>query len=426
MFQERSEPYIIFDEPILSPFTLLPALPTQNPSDIFLRLRVDDEFLLNRIIIPRNDSRRFKLVSIIQNNGLCLVCVAIEFQFIGLQKDPIACFERAEIESLKQQRMFREISGVDVEKIMAAQIEASELVFQKRVNGGEYVLLPNYVAVKMSLNHTTLHSGEIQFQENSNFNVRGVLPYNRRMLREISAMQHINSIPPNPRINHSNVFLQNSFCVMMISPYFQYSLEDYFQINRMENDEHLQRIVFKILEGLHHIHSTLKMSHRDISPDNILINPIWNEENAIVDFDVKLIDFEHSIIVPDIDTIINSETVPIGKNHYRCPEFDSLSNYLGYSADIWSLAEVLYYALTGQNLFDFGYSQTTHIRDVTVFGELGDVFEEGSHSEEVKLFLLRCYRLSKLERPKAEELMDDDWFGFINRLLIQALNHTDR
>lgn len=85
----------------------------------------------------------------------------------------------------------------------------------------------------------------------------------------------------------------------------------------------------QVIDALYYMQSTWKMSHGDISPENIMIQ---GGRTA------KLIDFEDACIGEEEIEI----TFPYGKTMYMAPEVKNLENPINvFQADIWSLGTTM-------------------------------------------------------------------------------------
>ena len=95
-----------------------------------------------------------------------------------------------------------------------------------------------------------------------------------------------------------------------------------------------------MIKALYYCHKIIKVIHRDIKPDNIMIN--HNNEAVLIDFGV-------SAIVEDQedDTVKNN----MGSYVFFAPEmFQSKTNGVkirGEKTDIWALGVTLYFMLSG-------------------------------------------------------------------------------
>ena len=98
--------------------------------------------------------------------------------------------------------------------------------------------------------------------------------------------------------------------------------------------KYLKDIVF----ALYYCHSTVKVIHRDIKPDNIVINN---------NFEAVLIDFGVCALVEDNDDTLKSTQ---GSYMFYAPEMvaDGKTQIRGERTDIWALGITLYFMLTGQ------------------------------------------------------------------------------
>ena len=109
------------------------------------------------------------------------------------------------------------------------------------------------------------------------------------------------------------------------------SLTDFAKSSRPIENHVLQKITKQICEGLVHLHS-FGMSHRDIKPDNILI------------------DKEHRIKIIDFGFSTNQEqnvVIVAGTPQYMAPELIAKKNYDPLKSDVWALGISLYWLATG-------------------------------------------------------------------------------
>ena len=113
-----------------------------------------------------------------------------------------------------------------------------------------------------------------------------------------------------------------------------------------------------MLKALYYCHKEIKVIHRDIKPDNIMIN--HNNEAVLIDFGVSaLIDQKHG------DSIKNT----MGTYIFFAPEmfqrFKSKNNHVrGEKIDIWALGVTLYYIVKG--FYPFTADSTMEIQEKVV------------------------------------------------------------
>lgn len=92
-----------------------------------------------------------------------------------------------------------------------------------------------------------------------------------------------------------------------------------------------------MLKALHYCHETAKVVHRDIKPDNIMIN--HNDEAVLIDFGVSEI-VESSCIMES----------NLGSYMFFAPEMFNLASGAkvhGEKTDIWALGITFYFLMTG-------------------------------------------------------------------------------
>ncbi|BAY64201.1 multi-sensor signal transduction multi-kinase [Calothrix brevissima NIES-22] len=120
------------------------------------------------------------------------------------------------------------------------------------------------------------------------------------------------------------------------------SLREYTKIQPLELSEFLA-IAVEITEILQQIHQR-RIIHKDIKPDNILINPQTKE--------VKLIDFSIASVVPRETQKIKNPNLLEGTLTYISPEQTGRMNRgIDYRSDFYSLGITFFELLTGQPPF---------------------------------------------------------------------------
>ena len=114
----------------------------------------------------------------------------------------------------------------------------------------------------------------------------------KRLLREIQLLRNLNNpnivklfdiLEPMDRSSFNNLFL--------VLEYAQSDLKKLLKSNIFLSELHIKTIIYNLLCGLKYMHSA-KVIHRDIKPDNILINE---------DCTVKICDFGLSRSIAGIE-----------------------------------------------------------------------------------------------------------------------------
>jgi len=136
--------------------------------------------------------------------------------------------------------------------------------------------------------------------------------------------------------------------------------------------------------------------HRDVKPENILVEP-----NGAV----HLIDFGLAVILAEPDRLTHSESTVVGTPRYMTPEM-LLGSEVGPSADIFSLGLVLFEGITGRTPW-----AETHVRETMAarFKELPEGARQALTKYE-KLGLPRLIEamldIDPARRPTAAEVRD--------------------
>ncbi|XP_039042545.1 shaggy-related protein kinase epsilon-like isoform X2 [Hibiscus syriacus] len=102
---------------------------------------------------------------------------------------------------------------------------------------------------------------------------------------------------------------------------------------------HVQLYVYQICRGLNYLHRVVCVCHRDIKPQNLLVNPHSHQ--------VKICDFGSAkMLVPDEPNISY-----ICSRYYRAPELIFGATVYTTAIDMWSVGCVMAELMLGQTLF---------------------------------------------------------------------------
>ena len=149
-------------------------------------------------------------------------------------------------------------------------------------------------------------------------------------------------------------------------------------------------IVYKALRGLHFLHTSHQV-HRDVKPDNFLINSKG---------EVKVADF--GLLRELKDTHAVTETF-LGTLAYLSPE-RLMSNQYSYAADIWALGLTTIFLLTGS----LGMDTTDYWAMVANINSMPSL-DATKHGRASVSFVNDCLKVEPDERPTAEQLLEHDW-----------------
>ena len=170
--------------------------------------------------------------------------------------------------------------------------------------------------------------------------VEGDVRSMRRLLREILLLKHL---------KHENLILlkdayviyQNSqisiiFVTELMKMNLRHLLRDF---HRTLSTDHIKFFMYQIFLGLTYLHHN-HIAHRDLKPDNILVNNL-NE--------IKIADFGWARKICSNDDPL---TKIIANIHYRAPEICMRVEEHGPPVDIWAAACVFYEILENKVLFN--------------------------------------------------------------------------
>lgn len=106
------------------------------------------------------------------------------------------------------------------------------------------------------------------------------------------------------------------------------------------NEKNVRLYFIDMLKALHYCHKIIKVIHRDIKPDNIMIN--HNDEAVLIDFGVSALFDEQE------DDMIGTT---MGSFNFFAPEMIKRkkgTGFRGEQTDIWALGITLFYLICGQ------------------------------------------------------------------------------
>ncbi|MBD2211098.1 AAA family ATPase [Nostoc linckia FACHB-104] len=140
-------------------------------------------------------------------------------------------------------------------------------------------------------------------------------------------------------VRHYNLEAYRNSYILVMEDFGGIPLQDYTKKQPLEVGEFLA-IALQIVEILHNLHQ-YRVIHKDLKPDNILINPSSRE--------VKLIDFSIASLLPRETQEIKNPNVLEGTLNYISPEQTGRMNRgIDYRSDFYSLGITLFELLTGE------------------------------------------------------------------------------
>ena len=206
---------------------------------------------------------------------------------------------------------------------------------------------------------------------------KGIVEF-REEFRNVSTLIHTNILRPE----HYDVYGSRPFLVM---PLCRGSVEG--QAGGMSEPE-LWHFIRDVSSGLAYLHGH-EILHRDIKPDNILINS--DGDYVISDFGIST--RMRSTMRQNKDADIS------GTIAYMAPEMFTSSPSAVKATDIWALGATLYELMAGELLF-FGQGGVVQLKGA----ELPE--SPDSYSQDLRDTVASCLNMDTWSRPTASELAE--------------------
>jgi 5'-AMP-activated protein kinase catalytic alpha subunit len=213
-----------------------------------------------------------------------------------------------------------------------------------------------------------------------------VLRHFERELRILQTIRH-----PNVVILE-DVIYETDF-IFLIMEYCQGGdLLEFIQACGSLSPADARRIFRAIIAGIEHLHAN-DISHRDIKPDNILLDSAGTPK--IADFGLSLDRVRDRL----------AET-PCGSIEYCAPEVIGRTPYDGRRADVWSLGVLLYAMLAGRLPWRAGDASGIYREAIA-----GDFDGAGLGCEGARALVARMIRPDPAARPSIAEVLADPWIA---------------
>ncbi|KAJ8616518.1 hypothetical protein MRB53_035890 [Persea americana] len=182
--------------------------------------------------------------------------------------------------------------------------------------------------------------------------------YKNRELQLMRSMDHLNVISLKhcffSTTSKDELFLN---LVMEYVPETLYRvLKHYSNVNQRMPLIYVKLYTYQIFRGLSYIHTVHGVSHRDVKPQNLLVDPLTHV--------VKLCDFGSAKVLVKGEANISY----ICSRYYRAPELIFGATEYTTSIDIWSAGCVLAELLLGQPLFPGGSAVDQLVEIIKVLG----------------------------------------------------------
>jgi len=183
--------------------------------------------------------------------------------------------------------------------------------------------------------YSTVHLGrEIQSGKQVAVKVMDLRKYEREFESEIRVLALLDDISGVVRLHHSQVIRDTGYIYMDYVPHP--NLFNYVRRHRALPQEKALKIFANLLAAVEGIHVE-GIAHRDLKPDNIMVDPVT--------YETTILDFGLSMLVPSSGLSDNY----CGSPMYMSPEILNRERHDPQVSDIWSLGVILYHMLVGES-----------------------------------------------------------------------------
>ncbi|KAJ3373076.1 Suppressor of Sensor Kinase (SLN1) [Allomyces arbusculus] len=298
--------------------------------------------------------------------------------------------ERARGEQLREARLVGRVLDKKMFECSLASLSSSSSSISIRWQRGRFLGGGTYGSVYMGINLMTgdlLAVKEIRIQDPSNFaTLKQMVTEEMRVMEQLS---HPNVVQYyGIEVHRDKVYLFMEY----VSNGTLSSLVDGSGLDEAV----VQHIMYQILYGLQYLHSK-KIVHRDIKPDNILMDQNGN---------VKLVDFGAAKILSNQKTLTAGQSAMslIGTPNYLAPEVivGKISGRIGCQ-DVYAVGCTMYELLIGRAPWSHLDNQWAIIYHAAISAP--PIPDNLKISPEGLDFLKQCLRVNPNVRPTAEELL---------------------
>lgn len=217
----------------------------------------------------------------------------------------------------------------------------------------------------------------------------------KRFLKEIDILSHID----HPHILKIFEYFEDKSYFYVVTEYAEGG-ELYYQLSTIQsyNETNAATIIQQLLSCVSYLHANA-IVHRDIKPDNIILDMANSGELSI-----KLIDFG----VANFDKRGKNSRLKakVGSLYYKAPEV--IKQDYDSKCDIWSVGVIMYVLLCGYPPFD-GDNDEIIINKINTGNYNFEGKEWKKISEEAKSLIRKMLTINPVERICANDALKDVW-----------------
>jgi serine/threonine protein kinase len=197
-------------------------------------------------------------------------------------------------------------------------------------------------------------------------------------------------------IDFHAAYIQSNICFLVMER-CHWSLYEYMGEMPDLNERSFGKLVFQMLSAIYHLHAS-GVVHRDVKYDNFLVSE--RDGNT-----VKLCDFGLAAILPDHGKLCG----PVGTTPFMCPE-TLLGEWYNESADIWSLAVMIYAFFFGCFPYESGDGTNEGMKKAIIKGKPPKFESCGQgkkpYSPSALNFITTLLKRDAKDRPSAEQALN--------------------
>lgn len=234
--------------------------------------------------------------------------------------------------------------------------------------------------------------------------------YKNRELQILKELNHPNSIKlfdyfytANPN-KEDEIYLNcvTDYCPEVLSKLIRKNAKSHQQLNLT----YVKLYAFQMLKSLAYIHA-IGVCHRDIKPQNILINPLTQE--------LKLCDFGSA------KKLVKGEAniAYICSRYYRAPELIFGATEYTNQIDVWSIGCVIAELVLGRPLFPGESASDQLVEIIKVLGTPSkeEIYQMNPESKEYKFPQIKSYPWEKVFKNRT---VSDTYIDLIKKLLVYS------
>ena len=154
----------------------------------------------------------------------------------------------------------------------------------------------------------------------------------KKVREDSNELEMLRLLDTIPRKSDHIISVVDSFCGWVILPKLA-TVRDYVEFGPKPSENKVSQLCLGLIKGLTYLHEH-RIAHRDIKPDNLLIN---NKPFRLI-----ITDFDIAMRVEHEDEEVDDQC---GTKHWMAPEVEGKLRHSPIKADRWSCGHVILYFL---------------------------------------------------------------------------------